>query len=83
MSNDEVGDETPTPESTHELTAEELADELAAHDLDEDGKVSIIEDQRGKLGIVDAHLAQIAEEDGVKGKLAEIAHKVVDHLDND
>ena len=66
---DEV--ETATPE------------EVDAYDLDDDGKISLTEMGRAKIGIVDARLEQIAERDGVTGKLAEAAHKVLDAIDND
>ncbi len=57
--------------------------ELAAFDLDGDGKISIVEEERARLGVVDARLDEIAHEGGVKGKIAEVAHKVLDKLDND
>jgi hypothetical protein len=38
---------------------------------------------RAKIGIVDARMEEIAEQDGLTGKLAETAHKVLDALDND
>jgi len=59
------------------------ADELGAFDLDEDGKISIVEEERARLGLVDARLEEIAHEGGVKGKIADVAHKIVDKLDND
>lgn len=59
------------------------ADELGAFDLDEDGKISILEEERARLGLVDARLEEIAHEGGVKGKIADVAHKIVDKLDND
>lgn len=57
--------------------------ELAAFDLDEDGEIGVVESERARLGVVDARLEEVAEEGGVKGKIADIAHKVVDKLDND
>ena len=60
--------------------------ELDAYDLDGDGKISVIEAQRARLGVVDARMEEIAEQTGVKGlkgKAAEAAHKVLDKLDND
>lgn len=57
--------------------------ELAAFDLDQDGKISLVEEERARLGVVDARLEAIAEEGGVIGKLADAAHRVVDKLDND
>jgi hypothetical protein len=56
---------------------------LEAYDLDEDGKISVIESERARLGLVDARMEELAEEPGIKGKLAEAAHKVLDKLDND
>lgn len=70
-----VADNIPTPEEQEIL--------LDAYDLDGDGKVSIIEDARATLGIVDAKLEELAEEGGVRGKLADAAHKLTDKLDND
>lgn len=57
--------------------------ELDTYDLDGDGKISMIESERARLGLVDARLEEIAEEGGVKGKIADVAHHVVDKLDND
>lgn len=68
-------DNVPTPEEQEIL--------LDAYDLDGDGKVSIVEDARATLGIVDAKLEELAEEGGVRGKLADAARKVVDKIDND
>lgn len=68
----------PTDESP-----EEKAARLAAYDLDGDGEVSIGEDARARLGMVDAQLQQTAEEGGVRGKIADAAHQIVDKLDND
>jgi len=58
-------------------------EQLEAYDLDGDGKISLIENERARLGIIDARLAQIAEEGGVKGAVADAAHHVIDRLDND
>ena len=69
----EPTDEDPTPDEL----------DLETYDLDGDGKISAIEAERARLGLVDARLEEIAEEGGVKGALAEAAHKVVDKLDND
>lgn len=76
MSNDER-DEQPDAADAGEDAA------IDPYDLDEDGKVSMIEAERGRLGIVDARMEELAEEAGIKGKLAEAAHKVLDKLDND
>ena len=65
--------EEPTPEQI----------ELETFDLDGDGKISLIEAERARLGLVDARLEEIAEEGGLKGSIAEAAHKVLDKLDND
>lgn len=61
----------------------EVCAEANAFDLDNDGKVSVIEAERARLGLVDARLEQIADEGGLKGSIAEAAHKVLDKLDND
>lgn len=73
--------ETSTGPSDDELTPEEA--DLAAFDLDGDGKISLIEAERARLGLIDARLEEIAEEGGLKGSIAEAAHKVIDKLDND
>jgi hypothetical protein len=54
------------------------------YDLDHDGSVSVVEDVRARLGLLDAKLEQVAEEDeGLKAKLAEKAHHLIDKIDND
>ena len=58
-------------------------EQLEAYDLDEDGKISLMENERARLGIVDARLEELAEEDGITGAVAGAAHKIVDRLDND
>ena len=58
-------------------------EEIDAYDLDADGKISLVEMGRAQIGILDARMAEIAEHDGITGKLAETAHKVLDALDND
>lgn len=72
-----------TDASDQQPTDEPTAEELEAFDLDHDGKISIVESERARLGIVDARLEEIAEEGGLKGKLAEGAHHLLDKLDND
>ncbi len=62
---------------------DEKATRLGAYDLDGDGHVSPIEDARAQLGLVDAQLEHAAEEGGIKGKIADAAHRIVDKLDND
>ena len=58
-------------------------EEVEAYDLDDDGKISLAEMGRAQIGIVDARLEQIAEHDGITGKVAEAAHKLLDAIDND
>ncbi len=67
----------------HDEVEEATPDEIDAYDLDDDGKISLVEQGRATLGIVDARAAELAEHEGVGGKLAEAAHKVLDKLDND
>jgi len=71
----------PKAKSTAADSAEDI--ELETYDLDGDGKISVVEAERARLGLVDARLEEIAEDGGVKGKLADAAHKVIDKLDND
>ncbi|MEY2552868.1 MAG: hypothetical protein QOC57_728 [Ilumatobacteraceae bacterium] len=73
--------ETSTGSPEDEPTSEEL--DLETYDLDGDGKISVVEAERARLGLVDARLEEIAEEGGVKGSIAEAAHKVLDKFDND
>ena len=56
---------------------------LDAYDLDADGKVSVVEGARAQLGVVDARLEQLEEHEGLVGRLAGAAHRLVDRLDND
>ena len=72
------------PTSGDEMTEESAAAlELETFDLDGDGTVSVVEAERARLGLVDARLEEIAEEHGVKGAIAEAAHKLLDKFDND
>lgn len=57
--------------------------EIEAFDLDGDGKISLVEQERARLGVVDAKLIEVAEEGGLKGRVADALHQVVDKLDND
>jgi hypothetical protein len=57
--------------------------ELDAYDLDGDGRISLVEGERARLGLVDARLEELAERDGITGKLAQAAHEVLDKFDND
>jgi hypothetical protein len=67
----------------HDEVETASAEEVDAYDLDADGKISLTEMGRAQIGIVDARLEQIAEQEGITGKIAEAAHKVLDALDND
>ena len=73
--------ETATGPTEHEETPEEL--ELETYDLDGDGEIGVLDHERARLGLVDARLEEIAEEGGIKGAIAEAAHKVLDKFDND
>ena len=73
--------DTSTEPSDENETQDEL--DLETYDLDGDGKISAIEAERARLGLVDARLEEIAQDGGVKGAIAEAAHKVLDKLDND
>ena len=76
MSNDETTDAAGAPETDEEL-------DLVSYDLNDDGKISPLEGARQEIGLVDARLEEIAKDGGVKGKLADAAHHVLDKLDND
>lgn len=65
----------PKPDPTEE--------DLETYDLNDDGKISLSEVERARLGAIDARLEELAEEPGVRGKIAGAAHKVLDKLDND
>jgi len=65
----------PKPEPTEE--------DLETYDLNEDGKISMSDVERARLGEIDARLEQIAEEPGIRGKIAGAVHKVLDKFDND
>lgn len=67
----------------HDHVEEATPEEIEALDLDDDGKVSLVEMGRAKVGIVDARMEELAERGGVTGKLAGVAHKVLDAIDND
>ena len=76
----EVGE---TPAAAIEQVENDEAVRLDAYDLDDDGKISLVEDARANLGVVDARLEELADEPGLKGRLANAAHKITDKLDND
>ena len=42
---------------------------LDAYDLDDDGRISLTENVRAELGMLDAHAGEMAEESGLKGKV--------------
>ena len=67
----------------HDHVEEAAPEEIEALDLDDDGKVSLVEMGRAKLGIVDAKMEELARRGGVTGKLGEAAHKLLDAIDND
>lgn len=67
----------------HDEAPEAPPEEVEALDLDDDGKVSLVEMGRARIGIVDAKMEELAEQGGITGKLAGAAHKVLDALDND
>ena len=73
--------EIPAEPAGDESSDEEL--DLETYDLDGDGKISVVEAERARLGLVDARLEEIAEKGGLKGSIAEAAHKVLDKFDND
>lgn len=65
----------PDPEPTKE--------DLETYDLNDDGKISLSEVVRERLGAIDARLENRAEKPGIRGKIAGVAHKVLDKVDND
>lgn len=74
------------PMSNDETTPNDDDLQVETYDVDNDGKVGLIDGYRATLGLVDAELEMAAEEadhKGVKGRLADAAHKIVDKLDND
>lgn len=73
------GDGTGEPDDA----ADESERLIALYDLDEDGKVSLIESLRATIGVVDARMQSLAEREGPIGKLAAVAHRVLDRFDND
>ena len=73
--------ETPSAATEGDPTADEL--ELETYDLDRDGEIGVIDHERARLGLVDARMEEIAEDGGIKGALAEAAHKILNKLDND
>ena len=41
------------------------------------------ENVRAELGMIDAHAEEVAEQPGLKGKIAKATHRLLDKLDND
>jgi hypothetical protein len=82
MSNDGEDDARRPAETDAAYSGDETR-EPDPYDLDENGTVSLVEAERGRLGMVDARLEELAEEPGLTGRLADAAHKVIDKLDND
>jgi len=85
MSNDE-GTQIPGGESTDADADTDEALQIETYDADRDGKIGLVDGVRAQLGLVDAELelaADKAEHKGIKGHLADAAHKIVDKLDND
>jgi hypothetical protein len=56
---------------------------IEAYDLNDDGTISPLEGLRADIGVVDARLEQLAEQPGITGRLADAAHHLLDHVDND
>jgi hypothetical protein len=75
---DQAGADVNQDEGTDEETIV-----LDAYDLDHDGKVSIVEDARARLGVIDASLEEHAKQPGITGAIADAAHRALDKLDND
>jgi len=71
----------PSTGAADEQTDAEL--ELETYDIDHDGEIGVIDHERARLGLVDARMEEIAEEGGIKGAFAGVAHKILDAFDND
>ncbi len=67
----------------HETTDGPDEAALEAFDLDGDGRISVTENARAELGIVDAQAEEMSDEPGLKGKIGRAAHRLLDKLDND
>ena len=83
--NPDTGGEAETLSDEAATPSDEAAEEAAleAYDLDGDGRISLSEEVRAGLGIADAHAEELADEPGLKGKVAGAAHRLLDKLDND
>ena len=57
--------------------------ETETFDLDGDGKISLGEEAKARMGLFDASLEERAEKGGITGKIAGAVHKLTDKLDND
>ncbi|MDO8361905.1 MAG: hypothetical protein Q7V88_03340 [Actinomycetota bacterium] len=81
---DDAPDDTALDDTAPDDTAPDAeALDLETYDLNHDGKISPLEGMRAEIGLVDARLEEIAEQPGIKGKLADAAHHLLDKLDND
>lgn len=80
---DDPADARPTPDQEAGADASDRAANLEAFDLDGDGQVSNTEAARANLGVIDAGLQSLAKRGGVIGRLAAVAHRVLDRFDND
>ena len=58
-------------------------EDLETYDLNDDGKISLLEVVRERLGSIDAGLEKRSLEPGLRGKIAGVAHRIVDKTDND
>jgi hypothetical protein len=58
-------------------------EDLETYDLNEDGKISLLEVIRERLGAIDAGLEQRSRQPGLRGKIAGALHRIVDKTDND
>lgn len=83
MSDDDTVETTIDAEAVAAADTDESLDDTPINDTDGDGKVSILEAERARLGLVDARLEEIAHHGGVTGHIAEAAHKLLDKFDND
>ncbi len=88
MTDERDADRTPAADEQADDVPDEASQApdqaaLDAYDLDGDGRISLTEDVRAELGMIDAHAEEVAEQPGLKGKIAKAAHRLLDKLDND
>jgi hypothetical protein len=76
-------DPDDTVDTVDAVDSDDIGETDDVYDLDGDGEVSTLEAERARLGLVDARLEEIADKGGIKGHLADAAHKLIDKLDND